>query len=495
MKYNSIIFLLLFFAMSGFGQSPAKILKQAEKALGGSKSIMSMDSTMIRGRITRADDGAGGSFRSESRKPNLLHIEYDVAGAETEIGFNGRSAWRRDPQNGLQTLTGSDSLALQALATLRNTLWLNIKNDKTKAVYAGTARANGRPVNVVSLITQKSVTTRVSFDTFSALPVKAELVGQVWEFDDYRQVGAVKMPHLIRFISDGQTFDIAIDEVLPNAAIAKSVFDFPNINGQPLPDLVKLLDELKANQERLEQLLESYAYTRKITTRELGKDGVLKDKGSETQQISFYKGYPIERTIERDGKPLTASQQADEDKDAAKRTEEIDKMIARDDKNGNGQPDENTRKISLSELLKASTLKNARRERFRGRDVVVFDFEPNPAFDMKNAKSMLKFFGKTAGVIWVDEKDKQLVRVEAYLADDFSVGGGLVVKLKKGATFVAEQERFNDEVWLPSLTEINLSARVFLFKGVAVNQVVRSYDYKKFETEVKDVKMNDVRKP
>ena len=495
MKYKAIVLILLFFAVSAFGQSPAKILKLAEKALGGSKAIQSMDSTAMRGRITRSADGASGSFLSESRKPNLLHVEYDVAGSETEIGYNGRSAWRRDSQNGLQTLTGSESLAIQALAVLRNSLWLNIKADKTKAIYSGTGQVNGRPANVVSLITQKGVITKIYFDAANTLPVKAELGDQAWEFDDYQQTGTVKMPHLVRFISGGQNYAVAVDEISVNPTIAKTEFDFPVASGQPLPDVTKLLDELKSNQERIEALLETYAYTRKIITRELGKNGVLKETGSEIQQISFYKGYPIERTIERDGKTLSTTQQADEDKAVAKRIAEIEKLIARNEKTVSDQPDENTRKISLSELLKASRLINPRRERFRGRDVVVFDFEPNPAFDMKNAKSMLKFFGKTAGVIWVDEKDKQLVRVEAYLADNFNVGGGLVVKLKKGATFVAEQDRVNDEIWLPSLMEINLSARVFLLKGIAVNQLVRSYDYRKFQTEVKDAKVNQVQKP
>ena len=127
--------------------------------------------------------------------------------------------------------------------------------------------------------------------------------------------------------------------------------------------------------------------------------------------------------------------------------------------------------------------------------MIVFDFEPNPSFDLKNAKSMLKFFGKTAGVIWVDENDKQTVRVEAYLADDFSIGGGLLVKLKKGATFVAEQERINDEIWLPSIMEINLNAKVLMLNGLNVNQFVKAYDYRKFQTEVKDAKVNEVQKP
>ena len=71
----------------------------------------------------------------------------------------------------------------------------------------------------------------------------------------------------------------------------------------------------------------------------------------------------------------------------------------------------------------------------------------------------------------------------------------MLVKLKKGATFVAEQERINDEIWLPSVMEINLNAKVLMLKGVNVNQVVKAYDYRKFQTEVKDAKVNEIQKP
>ncbi len=143
-------------------------------------------------------------------------------------------------------------------------------------------------------------------------------------------------------------------------------------------------------------------------------------------------------------------------------------------------------------MLRASNLINPRRERFRGRDVIVFDFEPNPNFDFKNAKSILKFFGKTAGVMWIDEKDQQVARLEAFLFDSYNIGGGVVAKLKKGASFTLEQERINDEIWLPSSADINLSIRVLLVKGIDINQIVKSYDYRKFTTEVNDAKVNDL---
>ena len=272
------------------------------------------------------------------------------------------------------------------------------------------------------------------------------------------------------------------------------------MSGDSLPDIQTLLKELRANENRVETMLDSYSFVQKSTKRELGKDGVLREVSSETNQLSFYKGNRIRRLIEKNGRPLSAKDQADEDKEAGKRVEEIERKIAKQDaKTGthgsNGAPSEDGRRISIAEVLRSSKLTNPRRERFRGRDVIVFDFEPDPTFDFKNAKSMLKFFGKTAGVMWIDEKDKQVARLEAVLADSFNVGGGVLAKLRKGASFTLEQERINNEIWLPSQADINLSVRVLLVKGVEINQLVKSYDYRKFATEIKDARVNETKNP
>ena len=55
---------------------------------------------------------------------------------------------------------------------------------------------------------------------------------------------------------------------------------------------------------------------------------------------------------------------------------------------------------------------NPRRERFRGQDVLVFDFEPNPEYKPKNMEE--KVVKELAGVVWIDEKAKDVVRLEAY---------------------------------------------------------------------------------
>jgi outer membrane lipoprotein-sorting protein len=493
--------LIALFVLSAGAQTPSKILKQAEKAMGGAKSLRGVSSWYKRGSIRRLSDGAVGRITLQTSRPNLYNLSFDIDGFEIESGFNGKSGWIRDSRNGLRTLTGEASVDFQAEAAFRNSLWLDAKKEKSKFVSGGKTELAGKPANVVSLITAKGAAIKLFFDAPTNLLAREEFsagdVTRSFEYSDYRSVGRIPQPYTSRLEIDGVTYEATFDEIKVNQTIARSEFDFPIVSGAPLPDIPALLKELQANEERVENILETYSYVQRSTSRELGKDGVLRDKESGTYQLSFYKGYRIRRLIEKDGKPLSAGDQEDADKDAGKQVEDIEKRIAKKE-TGSGPPSGEERRISIAEVLKASTLSNPRRERFRGRDVIVFDFEPNPNFDYKNAKSMLKFFGKTAGAMWIDEKDKQVARLEAFLFDSFKVGGGVLAKLKKGASFTLEQERVNDEIWLPSTADINLSLRLLLVKGIDLNQVIRSYDYRKFSTEVKDAKvdpMKELEKP
>lgn len=505
-KLYILIFIGLFFLYSPtvFAQSPSKILKQANKALGGEKALRSVQSRQKKGLITRVKDGAEGEIVMRAAAPNLFYTIYDIGGFETESGFNGKSGWRRDSREGLRTLTGDASSDFQAEAGFRNNLWLNYKKEKAKLNSGGKANVNGKNADVILFSNLKGSLLKLYFDAATGLLIREEIPAgdsvTIYDYSDYRQVGAVKEPFQINLKIGEDAYLIKFDQIVHNPKIADAVFDFPKISGEPLPDISALLREVEANEEKVENILDGYAYTQKIIRRDLSKDGILQETGSETNQLSFYKGYRIRRLIEKNGKALDEKEQRSEDREVEKRVAEIEKRIAKQEaktveQSAKGTPDDENRRISVAEVLRASNLVNPRRERFRGRDVIVFDFEPNPNFDFKNAKSFLKFFGKTAGVIWIDEKDKQVARLEAYLADSYKIGGGLLANLRKGASFVLEQERVNNEIWLPSSADINLSVKVLLVKGINVNTVVKSYNYRKFKTEVKDAKLEELKNP
>lgn len=504
---SAILFCLLFLLLLSINipaQSPSKILKRAVNAQGGEKLIKNITSYIANGNIKRLSDGIDGNFQIQVTRPNSFKRYYELDGYENEIGYNGKSSWLRDSINGLQTLTGAASQDFQAEADYRNNHWFNYKKDKSSLSYGGQTNLNGKLVDIVILTNSKGVSIKMFFDKSSGLLIREEIpFGEffnTFEYSDFRNINGIQEPFVIKSTIENVKYEIKLDSVSHNQKIPKTVFNYPKISNDPLPDIPTLLKELQANEDRIENILENYTYKQTNISRELGNDGVLREKESETFQLTFYKGNRIRRLISKNGKPLSAEEQEKEDKRVQERIKDIEKEITNKEErtvrqSASGAPDEDNKRISIAEVLRASKLINPRREQFRGREVIVFDFEPNPDFDFKNAKSFLKFFGKTAGVMWIDEKDKQVARVEAVLFDSYKIGGGLLANLKKGASFILENKRINNEVWLPSTADINLSVKILLVKGINVNQLIKYSDYQKFNTEIQDSKIDEIKNP
>jgi hypothetical protein len=126
---------------------------------------------------------------------------------------------------------------------------------------------------------------------------------------------------------------------------------------------------------------------------------------------------------------------------------------------------------------------NFRREPFHGHEVLVFDFSPKADFKPHGLGETL--VSKLVGTMWVDENDHQVARVQARSDGSFKVAGGLLATLDSGSSIVAEQEKVNNEVWMPVYEEAHISAHLLLLKSAKANQTDRYSDYKKFTAESK----------
>jgi hypothetical protein len=97
---------------------------------------------------------------------------------------------------------------------------------------------------------------------------------------------------------------------------------------------------------------------------------------------------------------------------------------------------------------------------------------------------------KLIGVVWIDPVDKQVIRLEARLAEGFKMAGGLLVSLKPGAALVMEQTRMAEGVWLPRFAQINLSVKLLLVAGGDFNKTIEWSEDKHFWGDVKDYKID-----
>ena len=206
---------------------------------------------------------------------------------------------------------------------------------------------------------------------------------------------------------------------------------------------------------------------------------------------------PVKKLISEDGVALSAERAAKEDKRVLDEFEKAERDRDKDEKKAAQRRAEREKKekegAEISPFLKVCEFVSPRREQWEGRETIVFDFRPKPGFRPKSREESL--IAKLVGVVWIDPVDKQIIRLEARLAEGFKIAGGLVASLKPGAAFVIEQTRMAQGVWLPKFAYYNLSVKVLLFGGGDYNQTIEWSDYKHFSGDVKDYKVDTPANP
>jgi hypothetical protein len=470
---------------AGAASSPEKILAQAAKAMGGEKALRQIVSWQAEGAVRRPDGSGSGRYLAAARAPGLFSQEIRLDDQIYAEAFNGKSGWRSDPPAGLRTLTGDAGRDFQAEARFRCVRWLEWKKEKARLVDGGSATVQGQAARKVQLVTRRDVRITLYFSTATGLPLREEFPAggrlRVYDYADYRPVQRIRLPFAVTVSDGAETFRIALESIRLNTPPDAGRFDFPAPAGRTLPDIPALLKEVGDNQERLEKLLDQYTFTEQQVVREFDKKkGVLRETPEETYEITFVRGQQVRRLVAREGKPLSASDLAKEDRKIEKQVREIERKAAAKEKDPSGKSARGQRSISIGAGLRTSRMINPRWEQFQGRELVVFDFEPNLAYKPKDSTE--KLMQKVAGTIWIDAADYQVVRFEAKLLESFKVGGGLLASVKPGATFVVEQTRIHNEIWLPSQVEFQLDARA-LFFGVSLNRIIRYSDYRRFGVE------------
>jgi hypothetical protein len=251
-----------------------------------------------------------------------------------------------------------------------------------------------------------------------------------------------------------------------------------NSGAAPLPDIHQLMHEVQAHQKQLDKVRENYTYTSLQTVQDLDSNGQVKKTETTENEDFFVNSHVIERKVKKDGKPL-------EGHDEQKETERVTKLVEKAEKTPPGQPLEG-QSISIGRVLEIMDVRNPRREIFRGRAAIVFDFEGRK--DAKTHGLAEDASKKLQGTLWIDEADREVAHMEVRFDDNFHVAGGLVANIQKGSNFRFDQDQVNGELWLPTGAEANVQARLLLVKGMREHFVERDYDFKRFHVDTQQGK-------
>ncbi|HEV2484371.1 MAG TPA: hypothetical protein VGT08_02470 [Terracidiphilus sp.] len=259
----------------------------------------------------------------------------------------------------------------------------------------------------------------------------------------------------------------------------------PNV---PLPDIRQLMNEVQAHQKQLEKVRENYTYSSLQTTQDIDQNGKVTKTESVEGEDFFVNGHVIERNVKKNGQPLSGH-------DEQKETERVTKLVEKAQKTPPDQPLQG-QTISISRVLEIMEVRNPRRENYRGRPTIVFDFIGRK--DAKTHGLAEDASKKLQGTIWIDEADRQVAHIEVIFNDNFRIAGGLFASVQKGTNFRFDQASVSDGLWLPTGAEGTMQARLLLFKNLRQHFSERVYDYKRFSVETqqpKDAKVVPAKKP
>jgi hypothetical protein len=484
-----LVLFLATFATPLHAQDAAKILNQYVQASGGARVLSKIQTITLEGTVAAQNGGKPGAYTFDVKLPNRYYSEMVMGDQSWIESFNGKSAWHQNAAGEISTMVGPEGLQLEAAARYYNSRLLNLKKNKLIITYVGSEPVRGRDASQLEVTTPSGVKWQVFFGAQSHLIVKesAEVGGIKQEvlYDDYRPENSVQLPHKIELHRGAAIYSIDVTRAAVNEPVGERVFDFPRKSQVQLPDLKALFKQIDDNQKALDKIKENYAGTK--IEEETDYEGSGKPKKPDVRESTFFylDGTEVSTLVKINGQPLSPEAQKKENARVVKQIDELEKSANK--KASSGQKDKQEQKeeededVSIDAFLRACQFVNPRRERFRGQDVLVFDFEPNPEFKARTLVE--KVIQKLGGVIWIDEKALDVVRLDAFFVNDMKFAGGLLADLQKGTRVILEQTYVNNEVWLPTYEEVHIDVRVLLVKGIKVDGTTRYSDYKKFNVE------------
>lgn len=478
-----------------------KVVDKYLKAIGGKKAARAVTGATYEWTI-QFNSQPIGTARTQRKAPASERWELTFGNGQIVSATNARSAWEIGLDNKLRTLTTLEAATAKLRAVLDSSRLIDFKKANILARVLSLGDLGSEPAHIVEFSMRNGARAQYYFSVKTGLITKVTSDTKKTRivFEDYRRpqnaspsgTTPILEPHRLRMTLDGSgELTLILQSVKYDASIDDRIFDPPAATEKL--DVAELLREVGRNQDDIDKRVSEYAFTQKETDKEITSKGEIKK-----QTVRVYEVYPlpnrepVKKLISEDGVPLSSEKAAKEERRVQKEFTKAERDREKDEKKMAQRRAERDKKekegTEIAPFLKACEFVSPRREQWEGRETIVFDFRPKPGFRPQSREESL--IAKLVGVVWIDPIDKQVIRLEARLAEGFKIAGGLVASLKPGAALVIEQTRMSQGVWLPRFAHVNLSFKVLLFAGGDYNQTIEWSDYKHFSGDVKDYKVN-----
>ena len=109
-------------------------------------------------------------------------------------------------------------------------------------------------------------------------------------------------------------------------------------------------------------------------------------------------------------------------------------------------------------------------------------FRPDPAYQPKTMEE--KVLHSMSGVVLVDERTKQLRRIEGKIPTDVNLGLGILGTIHAGSSFSTEHEMEQGGEWKEALANTAIEGKAMLFKEIGRNEHVVHREFQRMPDSI-----------
>jgi hypothetical protein len=211
-----------------------QIFERYQKALGTEEAIAAITSLKMKGTFDLSGRGVVGTIEGWRKENKTLTVmEFPRIGT-LKKGFDGETRWLQTPQG---TYSSDDTQEIAELERDAEVFSVGkIRSLFESMKLENNARLTGREVRVIEGKPAKGPSEKLFFDVDSGLLIRWDMArrtanrGTVFvrvHLEDYRDVGGVKIPFIVRFAFESFTFRIKLEDVQYNVPIDDAIFKKP----------------------------------------------------------------------------------------------------------------------------------------------------------------------------------------------------------------------------------------------------------------------------
>jgi photosynthetic reaction center cytochrome c subunit len=210
-----------------------QILAKYSEALGGSAAIDKLKSRTMKGTMLASNGATWGYDAIQSGDKVYMALATPKMGV-IQRGFDGSVGWELS-QQGLRELHNQQLFNLRRYTDLLKDL--KLQGQFTRISYGGKDKIDGKDVYVLRGLGVDGKGERLYFDAQSGLllrritstPTMVGLIPEQVDFSDYRDVGGVKLPFVLRVTSIDSFFNATrnLTEIKLNVPVDETKFNKP----------------------------------------------------------------------------------------------------------------------------------------------------------------------------------------------------------------------------------------------------------------------------